>query len=209
MHPTGKFAYISNFESGGASVYSIDAATGALTSASVSQSTAPDAACVIVDPEGRFAYIAHIAGVSAFTIDPISGALTYAGRSENGDIATSVAVDPSGRFVYEANPLGCAMRGPNGCTQGGDSQFPGTVSMYSINPATGALTTVDTPVTAGMYPRSVTVDPSGKFAYTANWNSNDISIFSIDRSTGALTTVGTPVAAGIQPTYITTTRTTQ
>jgi 6-phosphogluconolactonase (cycloisomerase 2 family) len=207
VHPTGKFAYISNFETGGASVYSIDAATGALTFSSASQSTPPDAQCVTVDPDGRFAYIAHTAGISAFTINPITGELTDAGRSENRDIAWSVAVDPSGRFVYAANPLGCAVHGQTGCIGGESSQFPGTVSMYSINPATGALTAVDTPVTAGMYPRSVTVDPSGKFAYTANWNSNDISIFSIDLSTGALTAVGTPVAAGIQPIYITTTRT--
>jgi 6-phosphogluconolactonase len=39
----------------------------------------------------------------------------------------------------------------------------------------------------------VTVDPSGKYAYTANTNSSDISGFAIDPITGALANLaGTP-----------------
>jgi 6-phosphogluconolactonase (cycloisomerase 2 family) len=53
-------------------------------------------------------------------------------------------------------------------------------------------------VAAGTNPYSVTVDPSGKFAYAANFNSNNISVYTIDQTTGALT-AGTPVAAGTGP----------
>ena len=42
-----------------------------------------------------------------------------------------------------------------------------TISVYTINQATGALT-AGTAVAAGSDPYSVTVDPSGKFAYAAN-----------------------------------------
>ena len=41
------------------------------------------------------------------------------------------------------------------------------ISVYTINQATGALT-AGTAVAAGSYPISITVDPSGKFAYAAN-----------------------------------------
>ena len=35
------------------------------------------------------------------------------------------------------------------------------------------------------------VDPSGKFAYVANYFSNSISMYAIDSTTGALTLIGT------------------
>ena len=38
----------------------------------------------------------------------------------------------------------------------------------------------------GRSPRFVTVDPDGRFAYTANEGSKDVSGFAIDRETGAL-----------------------
>ncbi|MFZ3091342.1 MAG: beta-propeller fold lactonase family protein [Nitrospirota bacterium] len=79
--------------------------------------------------------------------------------------------------------------------------------MYTINQTTGALT-AGTAVAAGTYPRSVTVDPSGKFAYAANENSSDISVYTINQTTGALT-AGTAVAAGTWPTSVTTTGTIQ
>ena len=58
---------------------------------------------------------------------------------------------------------------------------------------------------AGTSPVSVTVDPSGKFAYVANYGSDNVSVYTINASTGALTAVGTPVAAGTFPLSVTTT----
>jgi 6-phosphogluconolactonase (cycloisomerase 2 family) len=49
----------------------------------------------------------------------------------------------------------------------------------------------------------VTVDPSGRFAYVANFNSNNVTTFSINQTTGALTEVGTEVAAGTAPSSVT------
>jgi 6-phosphogluconolactonase (cycloisomerase 2 family) len=60
------------------------------------------------------------------------------------------------------------------------------------------------------FPRSVTVDPSGKFAYVVNDGSHDVSAYTINVATGALTGIGsTPVAAGTNPQSITTTGTIQ
>src|SRR5207249_561873 len=75
------------------------------------------------------------------------------------------------------------------------------VFAYSINAATGALTPVaGSPFTAGTTPVSVTVAPSGAFAYVANANSNNVSAYTINAATGALTPVaGSPFAAGSAP----------
>jgi 6-phosphogluconolactonase (cycloisomerase 2 family) len=100
-----------------------------------------------------------------------------------------VTVDPSGKFAYVANDVS------------------GNVSAFSIDASTGALMAVSgSPFPAGSglqpvtVPFSVTVDPSGKFAYVANFSSGDVSAFSIDASTGALTAVsGSPFPAGSGP----------
>lgn len=59
---------------------------------------------------------------------------------------------------------------------------------------------------AGLDPESVTVDPSGKFAYVANVG-GDVSAYTINATTGALTSIGPAVAAGHSPIFVTTTRT--
>lgn len=68
---------------------------------------------------------------------------------------------------------------------------------------TGALTAVGASVSTGANPVSVTVDPSGRWAYVANTGSNNVSMFAIDGITGALTSLGAPVVAGLNPASIT------
>ena len=47
-------------------------------------------------------------------------------------------------------------------------------------------------------PRSVTVDPSGKFVYVANYRSSNVSAYALDAATGALTAmVGSPFTTGV------------
>jgi 6-phosphogluconolactonase (cycloisomerase 2 family) len=69
-----------------------------------------------------------------------------------------------------------------------------TVVAYSIDSSTGALTPVAGSVpAAGAGARALALDPTGKFAYTANNNDNTITAVSIDPSTGALSQVpGSP-----------------
>ncbi len=99
----------------------------------------------------------------------------------------SIAVDPTGKFAY-------VMSG--GC-YGGAS---GYVSMYTIDPTTGALASIGPPVTTydlSDEPGSVTVAPSGKFVYVTNpgdaWvpDAGSVATYSIDATTGALTSTGT------------------
>ena len=95
----------------------------------------------------------------------------------------SMAVDPTGRFAYVAN---------EGCPDA----FDGSVSMYTINPTDGTLTSAGPPVTSGDFGAdSVAVDPSGKFVYVANWGEGNtagsVSMYAINGTTGILTPTGT------------------
>ncbi len=82
---------------------------------------------------------------------------------------------------------------------------PGNVSAYTIDGTTGALTEIPgSPFPARSYPTSVTVYPTGQFAYVANGGSNNVSAYTIDGTTGALTPVaGSPFPAGSLPSSVT------
>src|SRR5664280_2517407 len=97
---------------------------------------------------------------------------------------TSVAIDPSGKFAYATNTNG-------------------TISAYTIDQNTGALT-AGTAVAAGTYPTSVVTVLVGllEFAYAIDTIGGTIYAYTIDQTTGALT-AGTPVATGTYPTSIT------
>ncbi len=105
----------------------------------------------------------------------------------------------TGGFAYVAN---CG----RGCVGGSG---PENVSAYTIDGTTGALTPVaGSPFPAGSGPNSVTVDPTGQFAYVANFVSNNVSAYTIDGTTGALREIpGSPfpAPAGSRPSSVTTT----
>ena len=79
----------------------------------------------------------------------------------------AIASDPTAHFLYVTD-------------------FP-TSQMYSYgvqsNGALAPLTNVPTPT--GQSPSAVTIDPSGKYIYVANYASNTVSGFAIDPTTGA------------------------
>ena len=95
----------------------------------------------------------------------------------------SIAVDPTGKFAYVAN---------EGC----DGGVVGYVSMYTINPTTGALTSIGPPASTRDFDGGwVTVDPSGKFAYATSLGDNfstigSVAAYSINGTTGDLTFIG-------------------
>lgn len=97
-----------------------------------------------------------------------------------GAVSVGVTADPSGqfgKFAYVANGLS------------------DNVSMYAIDATSGVLTFIGQ-IDAGLFPSSVAVDPSGKFAYVTNFGDHlagtpgSISMYSVNGN-GSLTSIGT------------------
>ena len=201
VDPAGKFAYVasqgcSGGSGGYVSTYTINPTTGALASIGPPVPTNDVGTdSVTIDPLGKFAYVANEGqyatdgSVSAYSIDPTTGALTstsggISGNSPGFCCFTAVAVHPSDKFAYVAN---------------GDST-PRSVSMYTINGANGALKYFGT-IAAEGFPTSVAVDPSGQFVYVAAETDSgtpgpgSVSMYAINATTGDLTSLGT-IATG-------------
>ncbi len=229
IDPTGRFAYVANWNSNDVSVYTVNQATGELTGGTtVAAGTNPYS--VAVDPTGKFVYVANGGGntVSAYTIDQVTGALTAAGTGSATN-PFSVAVAPGGKFLYAANYGSASVTWytinttTGWLTAGGSlpaeihprsvavdptgrfvyvaNETSNSVSVYMINPMTGALTAGMSTAT-GTAPYSVAVDPTGRFAYVANFTSNTVSVYTINSAGGALTPV-TTVSTGANPRSVT------
>jgi 6-phosphogluconolactonase (cycloisomerase 2 family) len=184
VHPSGKFLYAARATQSVVAAYMVDGGNGGLTLAGT-YATGSSPYGVVVDPTGKFAYTANAGSndVSAFMIDASTGALTPVSGSpfavSSG--AYALAVDPSGTHLYVG--------------QGA------TVAAYTINTTTGVLAAVSgSPFNTGqccLQQGGVTLDPTGRFLYTANSSNGNVSGFSIDQVSGGLTVMtGSPFRAG-------------
>jgi 6-phosphogluconolactonase (cycloisomerase 2 family) len=199
IHPNGKFLYaadgnnVDSLPGPSISAYSIDATSGALTAVTGSPFGLADTPKFLaIDRTGKYLYATAPDSdtVLAFSIDSSTGALTplagspFAGGGPNPQ---DIAVSPDGKFVFVAN---------NGDV---DTATSGSVSAFSLNASTGALTAVaGSPFTAGPNPKRLAVDPSGKYLYTTNEDSDNMSAFSINAGSGVLTAItGSPFATNI------------
>jgi 6-phosphogluconolactonase len=189
---------LSRAKSPGQDCSSITAASGVVSTANV---TNVAITCVAASIVPKYAYVTNSTAntVSAYAINPTTGVLsTTAGTAQpTGAQPYSVSVDPAGRYTYVAN------------------HSSNNISVYSIASSTGALTAIDangavtgtqSTIAAGTYPISVTVHPSGKFAYVVNESSANISVYSVDTTTGALSAIDADSAPGTQATIATGTR---
>lgn len=161
----------------------LGAGCGGNSSSSSSSST--QAKCVPASPP-EFSYVLTGYAVSMFTVDSCTGQFIPTTPADvptgysypQNDNSEQMAVDPQGRFAYVAN-LVSNVPGPSS---------PSTISMYTINSTTGVLTpTTPATVSTGWFPQGITVDPLGRFVYTANTDDSTVSMFTINQSTGVLT----------------------
>lgn len=149
-----------------------------------------------VHSTGQFAYVANFGSdyqgtdgsISAYTVDPTSGALTEMPDSPylTGGGPESVCVHASGQFLYLAR-----------------SAQP-SISVFAIDPASGALTEIEgSPFATQQWPTDLACDPNGQFQYAANSFHQSISVFSIDPMSGAVAPVaGSPFQTGVGPTSV-------
>ena len=105
----------------------------------------------------------------------------------------SIRFHPSGHFAYVANHGEQLTFAPDPVTF-----TPGTVSQYAVG-AGGVLAPLATAtVSTDSGPESVTIDPTGQFAYVANYWSNSIAPYSIGVD-GSLAALGASVSTGEAP----------
>jgi len=134
---------------------------------------------IAVYPTGGYVFVTDNTAdtVSVYSYSA-AGALSQVGNPYPvGGAPESVTVDPTGQFLYVANSKG------------------GTVWGFTINAATGALTSIngspfDTGQGGSTTPTAVAVEPSGQYLYVANGDASTVSIFGIVPGTGVLTAVG-------------------
>ena len=167
----GEFAYVANMGDGSIWTYSINLTTGTLQPlSSIIAGASPTS--VTVDPSRQqFAYVTNEGDntISAYTISggtlaasTITPTVT-AGTNPTSIVTVSVG---SSVFAYATNTSGC------------------TISAYSIGTdgSLNELTAIGSPFSTGTgtYPTSITVDPSGKFAYVVNADDGSISVYKIN-----------------------------
>ena len=122
--------------------------------------------------------------MTAFDFDAAKGTLTARqtistrppGADKPGNSTAEVVVHPSGKFVYGSN-------------RGDDA-----LAIYSVDLASGKLTSVGFQPTGGKTPRNFAIEPGGQFLLAANQDSGTVVVFQVDLETGLLKQVGEPVA---------------
>jgi 6-phosphogluconolactonase (cycloisomerase 2 family) len=192
--PTGRFLYVSEGETNAIDAFVSNPTTGALTQVrgspfiprgSASGSCSPRVnfcgGSVGITKNNHLYYVSStFDGVSEFTINPTTGALTEMPGSPVANPAhegLGVRVAPNGKHLYVNAPLS------------------GLVVAYTINTTTGKLTPVaGSPFKVPGEDNFMDIDETGRFLYTANGNT--ISGFRINSTTGVLTSVpGSPYSA--------------
>ena len=173
-----RFAYVPNGLDSSISGYAPHAANGAFTPLGKISATQPQQ--VVIHPSGMFLYsIDGDSGpttITAYTVDPVSGALTnsgVAGSIPGGTDVDHAVIDPSGRWLYAVD------HGLN------------MVFAFSINQSTGALTAIGAGVATGTGPIDVLVTPNDQYLYVINNAGNSVSVYTIG-ATGALTAATGP-----------------
>ena len=105
-------------------------------------------------------------GIYIYRFNPSSGALTY-----EATVAGAGTVNPS--FLIPTPDRGC-LYAVNEITGGKGPH--GTVSAFAIDPETKGLTFLNQQSTHGLAPCYVSVDPSGRYALVANYETGSVCV---------------------------------
>ena len=176
VHPSGKYAYAITYyyPSGGTKLLSVAqyaiGADGTLTplSPGAVAIAGSDPQFIAIHPSGKFLYVSDGSGVvDQFSVDPTTGALSAMTPATApfpyptaGHTAFAITVHPSGKWAYVTD-------------------YYGGIAEYTIDATTGALSPLaQTQAVGTMFQCAawIAVDPSGRYAYTANCASTSEAI---------------------------------
>jgi DNA-binding beta-propeller fold protein YncE len=231
---TGKFLYVPAKSAAQILGFSIGS-SGALSPLagspfSLGTATGTVAYAPILDPSSKFLFVPSnvttgtpMPGLSAFTIDSTSGALTAVAGSPYPISSFGLAVDPATKYLYATgtnaihaftiatsgalteitgspfasggqNPVTLVVNPAGTTLYVGNNGTTTTVNAFSIG-ANGALTANGAGVSAPN-PQAMAIDAAGKFLFVSDGGNNNLNVFSI-ASSGALTiTSGSPYTGG-------------
>jgi 6-phosphogluconolactonase (cycloisomerase 2 family) len=194
VDPSRKYVYVTNLADNTISQYIIqsDGTLAPNTPATVATGNGPWA--LAVDPSGIWAYVVNSADntISQFSINA-SGTLIAATAPPvaTGTEPWNITLSPDGKYAYVSNHGNAA---PGGMT----------VSQYAVDATTGAITPLNPPTLATVfpYPGGIAVDPTSAYAYLSNIDGNTVSEYGIgaDGTLSSLTPAS--VATGTEPVFL-------
>jgi 6-phosphogluconolactonase len=181
-------AYVTLPARGSVLLLHINGATGAISKGAETplvQDTTPRGLALL--PSKKFLYAVNSSSlansISIFNVAS-DGTLTLTGTPTPAGFGPNAAVvDPSGKYLLVTNTFG-------------DTKNVGSVSVYSVDAGSGALSEVaNSPFFANTGPSEILITPSGKFVYVTNPVSGSVTSFTF--SNGALTEMaGSPFFSG-------------
>ena len=107
-------------------------------------------------------------GIYCYKMDPDTGNWAAVGMTKNDTNPSFVVVDAKKQCLYAVNEV-----------TDFEDQPGGGVSAYAINQQTGELTLLNSQRTLGDHPCHLSVDPSGKCVFVANYTGGNVSVFPI------------------------------
>jgi 6-phosphogluconolactonase len=121
--------------------------------------------------------VRHVQTIATVPENEAAAPAASSGAAQAGPPRISPAdikMHPNGKFVYSSN----RMFGPGGRD---------TIASFAIDRETGRLRRVDVVETGGRGQRELKVEPSGRFLFACNPQSNDVIAFALDADTGRMT----------------------
>ena len=107
-------------------------------------------------------------GIHLFQVDRISGAMSAAGIYEMGTSPSCLAINASGSTLYSANE-----------TDRVGENKEGTVSAFAIDRSDGHLSLRNTVSAGGAGPTYISIHPSGRFLFVANYFGGSVAVLPI------------------------------
>ena len=117
-------------------------------------------------------------GIYVYKFDTSVGSIEYLSTVTGIENPSFQAIDPNGRNLYSVGEVG-----------GGIDQPSGAIYSYSIDPVTGKLTYINCQSSNGRGPCHVSVDHTGRYVLTSNYQSGSVAMLPIqyDGSLGEVT----------------------
>jgi 6-phosphogluconolactonase (cycloisomerase 2 family) len=202
IDPSGSYLYLAEDDVDSLFGFTI-AGDGSLTAMqSTSFAVGQTPTWIAVDAASQFVYVSNQGSVDIWVYSIASGTGYLTKVSE---IQTAGGSQPPVTQAGAA-PFGIVSGPPLGFTPTElfvtNATTSGTVTQFTIDPATGNLSPLATPIAAGVTPQVIATDPFGLYAYVGDWGTSSLSAFSI--SSAGLTSLNGPFASGDEPSGITT-----